>query len=222
MALEKGATEVIAVYLDAVGRFRPSELTEVPNLTFIESKWNLGDFLVFDTANAKRILRIGYLDAMKTFGVFDGGYYTFAKGAFDRKTLRQADCAARIFDLDPLTLYRRRHFSEALAAAVTRARAEEPLSLDAVDLSGISKAADSLKAAGKKAAALFIADSLREKSETSIFLSKYAPRLLKEKWPRQNSWPGGNYKRQKLCGPFGPSAQLCWYSWAGFTETPPY
>lgn len=81
MALEKGATEVIAVYLDAVGRFRPSELTEVPNLTFIESKWNLGDFLVFDTANAKRILRIGYLDAMKTFGVFDGGYYTFAKGA---------------------------------------------------------------------------------------------------------------------------------------------
>lgn len=180
MALEKEATEVIAVYLDAVGRFRPSELTEVPNLTFIESKWNLGDFLVFDTANAKRILRIGYLDAMKTFGVFDGGYYTFAKGAFDRKTLRQADCAARIFDLDPLTLYRRQHFSEALAAAVTRARAEEPLSLDAVDLSGISKAADSLKAAGKKAAALFIADSLREKSETSIFLSKYAPRLLKE------------------------------------------
>ncbi len=44
MALEKGATEVIAVYLDAIGRFRPEELEEVPNLTFIKSKWDLGDF----------------------------------------------------------------------------------------------------------------------------------------------------------------------------------
>lgn len=79
MALEKGATEVIAVYLDAIGRFRPEELEEVPNLTFIKSKWDLGDFLVFDHTNTKRILRIGYLDAMKTFEIYDGGYYTFAK-----------------------------------------------------------------------------------------------------------------------------------------------
>jgi len=180
MALEKGADQVIAVYLDAVGRFRPSELKEVPNLTFIESKWDLGDFLVFDTANAKRILRIGYLDAMKTFGVFDGGYYTFAKGAFDRQSLRQADFAARIFELDPLILYRREYFTEALADAAALARSENPLPLDSVDLSSISRAVDGLKNTGRKAAVLFIADSLREKGDDSIFLSRYARRLLRE------------------------------------------
>lgn len=68
------------MYLDAIGRFRPSSLKDIPNLTFIESKWDLGDFLVFDRANSKRILRLGYLDAMKTFGVYDGGYYTFCQG----------------------------------------------------------------------------------------------------------------------------------------------
>ena len=63
---EKALTEVIAVYLDAIGRFQAAEeVEEVPNLTFIKSKWDLGDFLVFDHTNTKRILRIGYLDAMK-------------------------------------------------------------------------------------------------------------------------------------------------------------
>ncbi|MGN0658422.1 MAG: patatin-like phospholipase family protein [Emergencia sp.] len=185
MALEKGATDIVCVYLDAIGRFRPSELKDLPNLTFIESRWNLGDFLVFDRANSKRILRLGYLDAMKIFGVFDGGYYTFVKGSFDRRTLRQADDAARIFELDPLILYSREVFAEKLGDAVSRAIAEEKLSLSAAEMSalsrsGLSKAVEELKSAGRKAAVLFIADSLREKGGESIFLSRYASRLLRE------------------------------------------
>lgn len=197
MALEKGATDVVCVYLDAIGRFHPSSLKEIPNLTFIESKWDLGDFLVFDRVNSKRILRLGYLDAMKTFGVFDGAYYTFVKGSFDKRTLTQADCAARIFDLDPLLLYRRESFLEALADAVAAAREEDslPLSRGFLDLTGLSKGGlpkngltknglpeviDGLKTASKQATALFIADSLREKGGDSIFLSRYARHLLQD------------------------------------------
>ncbi len=194
MALEKGATDVVCVYLDAIGRFRPSSLKDIPNLTFIESKWDLGDFLVFDRANSKRILRLGYLDAMKTFGVFDGTRYTFAKGTFDKRTLSQADCAAHIFCLDPLILYRRQSYLEALTDAVAAAREEDALQLalpktaselGSLAKAGLSKASlsaavDQLKSASKKAAALFIADSLREKGSESIFLTRYARRLLQD------------------------------------------
>ena len=185
MALEKGATEVIAVYLDAIGRFRPEELEEVPNLTFIKSKWDLGDFLVFDHTNTKRILRIGYLDAMKTFEIYDGGYYTFAKNEFDKRTLKQADVAAKIFDLDPLILYRKNGFLEALEQAVITANDDMDLDIDMSlsslkSLASLGEMKEILKIANRRTVTLFIADSLRAKSSDSIFLSKYARRILKD------------------------------------------
>lgn len=180
MALEKGATEVIAVYLDAVGRFKPSELKEVPNLTFIESKWNLGDFLVFDIANAKRILRLGYLDAMKTYGIYDGFYYTFAKDIFDKRTLKQADHAARIFKLDPLILYRRDYFEEELKKAVEKTKSERGGSFEIPDLTSLSKIKELMKLAEKTGITLYIAESLRQKGQESFFLTRYVSRLLRE------------------------------------------
>lgn len=181
MALEKGADHVIAVYLDAIGRFRPSELSEIPNLTFIESKWDLGDFLVFDRLNAKRILRIGYLDAMKTFAIYDGEYYTFTKGAFDKRTLRQADYAARIFKLDPLILYRESAFREKLAAAVDAARRETgQIAFELSDLTSLSRIKELRKLLGAQANTLFAAQHLKEKGSGSIFATKYAARLFKE------------------------------------------
>lgn len=180
MALKKGATEVIAVYLDAIGRFKPAELDKVPNLTFIESKWKLGDFLVFDTNNSKRILRIGYLDAMKTFEVYDGIYYTFVKGAFDKRTLKQADRAAKIFDLDPLILYRPETFRESLAAAVAKAKNALPDGFELSDLTSLSKIKELVKIAEKPSLTLYIAESLQEKGGESFFLTRYASRILKE------------------------------------------
>lgn len=185
MALEKGATHVIAVYLDAIGRFKPEELEEIPNLTFIKSKWNLGDFLVFEQENSKRILRIGYLDAMKTFGVYDGEYYTFVKDAFDKRTVKQADQTAKIFELNPLILYRKESFLESLSEAVISANDDMDLDIDMslsslTSLASLGKIKEILKIANKKTVTLFIADSLRTKSGESIFLSKYARRILKE------------------------------------------
>ena len=130
MALEKGATDVIAVYLAALGRYRPERMAQVPNLTMIQSKWDLGDVLSFDKIRSKRLIRLGYLDTMKTFDIFDGEYYTFVKGAFDKRVVKRADRVAKTFELDPLILYRRETFMEKLAEAVKQAQADMEMLAD--------------------------------------------------------------------------------------------
>ncbi|MGF6376002.1 NTE family protein [Clostridiales Family XIII bacterium PM5-7] len=194
MANQKGATHTIAVNLDAIGKFRPKELDEVPNLTYIKSKWNLGDFLVFDTENTARILRLGYLDTMKVFEVYDGEYYTFVHGVFDQKSLVEADAAARIFKLDPLVLYRKEMFLSCLAQEVEHAvkdvtvelqedlnalRANlKPSKLSIGSLANMTKIKEVFKIANRKTVALIIAENIQEKGKDSIFLSKYAKEVM--------------------------------------------
>lgn len=183
MALEKGATDVIAVYLSALGRYRPERMEQVPNLTMIQSKWDLGDVLQFDKARSKRLIRLGYLDTMKTFGIFDGEYYTFVKGAFDKRVVKRVDRTAKIFELNPLILYRRETYLEKLAEAVADARQDmqdlEQLDLTTADLT-VTKIGALLKKVNKKTASVFIADHIREKGEESIFVKKKTWTLLKE------------------------------------------
>ena len=54
------------------------------------------------------------MDAMKTFGVYDGEYFSFIKGSFNKAETRAADAAARVFELDPLILYSKESLLEAL------------------------------------------------------------------------------------------------------------
>lgn len=114
MALEKGATKIIAVYLEAIGHLHPDDYKHLDDFTLIKSHWNLGNFLHFDTKNARRLMRLGYLDTMKTYGVFDGQLYAFAKGSFDKRASAQAECAAKIFDLDPCLIYTKASFLTSL------------------------------------------------------------------------------------------------------------
>ncbi len=183
MALEKGATDVIAVYLSALGRYRPERLEQVPSLTMIRSKWDLGDILSFDKVRSKRLIRLGWLDTMKTFDIFDGEYYTFVKGTFDKRAVKQADMAARVFEMDPLILYRQETFWEKLAAAVAEARRDME-ALTGLDLSSgdltRAKLGALLKKVNKKTSVVFIADHIRAKGEESIFLKKYTGKILKE------------------------------------------
>ena len=177
MARERGATHIIAVNLDAIGKIHPEDLTESEDLTLIESAWNLGDFLVFEQEKAKRILRLGYLDAMKTFQIFDGHYFTFVKNTFNHSELLQADSAAKVFGLDPLILYRKEFFMEKLAEAVSDARAEAGETIDNLELS-ISTLKDINRLFNRKTSVLVIAQNLKLKGPDSIFLSKYAVKLL--------------------------------------------
>lgn len=186
MALEKGATDVIAVYLSALGKYHPERLEQVPNLTLIQSKWDLGGVLSFDRLRSKRLIRLGYLDTMKTFDIYDGGYYTFVKGAFDKRELKRADCAAKIFELDPLVLYQRHIFLETLADAVASARGDmadlEALEHGVSDLT-IGKLKGLLKKVNKKTTTVFMAEHIRQKQEDSIFLGKYAAKIFKDEVP---------------------------------------
>lgn len=80
LATKKGADTVIAVDLEAVGMIRPHTLKLAKNQKIIRCYWNLGPLLVFDNKTIVKNIRLGYLDAMKAFSVFDGAAYSFIKG----------------------------------------------------------------------------------------------------------------------------------------------
>ena len=177
MARKRGAEHIIAVNLDAVGKVHHRDLKISPDLTVISSPWDLGDFLVFEKENAKRILRLGYLDAMKTFGIFDGHYYTFVKSSFTNGDLLQADYAAKFFELNPLVLYRKDFFMQKLSEAVSSAQTEAGEIIDNLEISlGDLKSVSRL--VNRKTLVLVIAQNLKEKEADSPFLSKSAIKLL--------------------------------------------
>ncbi len=117
MALDKGATHVIAVDLEAIGVVHRKKIMEADYVKIIQSSWDLGNFLVFEPKNSKRIMRLGYLDAMKSFDVFDGNAYSFIKGQMDRRSLNTAESAGKIFELDPGLIYSKTSFNEKLKEA---------------------------------------------------------------------------------------------------------
>lgn len=124
MALKKGAVHVVAVDLETAGAVRKEPLKEADHLVLIRSKWDLGNILVFDGANSTRIIRLGYLDTLKAFGFYDGGYYCFPKGEFNKRSLDTAEMAAKVFNLNPAHLYTKSVFDLRLKAAVATYRKE--------------------------------------------------------------------------------------------------
>lgn len=188
MAMQKGATHVIAVNLKGMGLVKYDSIKKAPNLVYIEPKWDLGNILIFDRANAKRIMRLGYLDTMKALGLLDGSYFAFAKGTFDKATLKAADACARVFDLDPLVLYTREIFLEKISSSVQAAHAEAKEAFERYrsfsGLSGLPNPkellADFKAITGQHIPVFLIAYSLKEKGASSLFLSRAALRLLPE------------------------------------------
>ncbi len=127
MAVKNGATEIVAVYLRAIGVFNKNKefkSADKAKLTFIQPRWDLGNFLLFDRANTARIMRLGYQDAMKAFGVYDGDFYTFIKGDISKSHLKGADAAAKIFELDPMILYSKDVLLEKLSLEVASSKKE--------------------------------------------------------------------------------------------------
>lgn len=129
MAIEKGATQIVAVNMEAIGVVKKESLKRAEELpggfTYITSKWDLGNFLCFDPETNRRNMALGYLDALKAFGQKDGIWYTFEKGCIPSKAIRRADCAARIFDLDPLNIYTRQKNSDLSGAGVSGSAVSE-------------------------------------------------------------------------------------------------
>ena len=186
MALKKGATDVIAVYLNATGIVRHQALKAAPNLIKIQCLWDLGNTLIFDTDNARRIMRLGYLDAMKAFGVFDGFYYAFAKSSFDKTTTKMADAAAKIFELDPCLIYTKEHFIQTLETSLNQFEKSFKKRLEKYRAASlqVETALDFFKGlkdiANKRFLTVLIAENIREKGSDSFFITRPALRLFAE------------------------------------------
>lgn len=183
LALDHGATHIIAVNLDAVGVIHKKRLNDADFLRIIQCPWDLGNFLIFDKINSKKIMRLGYLDTLKAFQIFDGSYYCFAKGEFDRRSLSGADKTGVIFGLNPENIYKKYvynlYLKDAIDAHIAAAEKEpqsDSITIKAKILESFAKAKTTLN---QKTITIMIARSLLETSDSSnIFLTKPAMKLL--------------------------------------------
>lgn len=191
MALEKGATDIIAVDLQAIGVLRHDDLMiaqkNADSFTFISSAWDMGNMLIFDTKNSRKLIRLGYLDAMKTYGVFAGHFYTFPRGEFDKKTLHEADCAAKIFGLDPSIIYRKGTLDEYLTDAIKDhkktmkkdfrfgAKVFTELAIEALDAAQLIS-----KKISRQTLTILLAEELIKNPDNSLISSRAAKKLLKD------------------------------------------
>lgn len=108
MALDKGATEIVAVDLKSPGLLPHHSIPQGVNVIRVNRLWDLGQLFLFDRARARRNNRLGYLETKKAFGLLDGHRYSFEKDTFKnlsegavgeraRKILYQWRCFGLLF-----------------------------------------------------------------------------------------------------------------------------
>lgn len=119
MAIDRGADVVYAIDLLGNGIERNWDRKRKAKVLIISSKWELGFPLDFDADRQKSMLKMGFLDAKKALGLYDGDYFIFEKDTFkDKNELLGADCCARFFNLNPANVYNSRNFMPALKRAI--------------------------------------------------------------------------------------------------------
>ena len=115
LAIKMGADEIIAVDLRAPGVLRKNKSLNIP-ITMISSKNEIGNFLVLEKKQARRAMKLGYNDTMKTYGKLDGNYYTFKKGSLKRNYKRIGECFLKNLELyvkkDKMSFKHKRLFSK--------------------------------------------------------------------------------------------------------------
>ncbi len=100
LAMERGAEEIVAVDLEAIGRQKAVHAKSGVKLRYIRSRWDLGVFLLFDQEVAVRNMQLGYLDGLKEFGKLEGEAYAFRPG----EVVENARELGRYFDLITIKL----------------------------------------------------------------------------------------------------------------------
>lgn len=78
LAIDLGATEIIAVDLRAIG-FKKSIKDKTVDIIYISPRNKIGSFLVFDKAQARRAIKLGFNDTMKAFNKLEGNKFTFRR-----------------------------------------------------------------------------------------------------------------------------------------------
>lgn len=83
LAIDMGATDIIAVDLKSIGVRRRVKNKDV-NITYICPKNYIGYCLIFDKDLNKRNMQYGYNDTLKAFKVLEGNKYTFKKDTINK------------------------------------------------------------------------------------------------------------------------------------------
>lgn len=88
MALDKGATEIVAVNIGSMGKAQSVE-TGSAVVHYIKNKrpfnnGQRGSVMMFDKNISLQNIQLGYLDGLKEFGKIDGFYYSFHKGEAEK------------------------------------------------------------------------------------------------------------------------------------------
>ena len=188
MAIEDGATHVIAVDLNGYGSVNKENLEKSPNLVYIKSREDLGFQFLFDRANTKRIMKLGYLDCLKAYGVVSGSYLAFSKGTFDRNTMKMADELGEIFGMDSLIIYTRDIYMERLRDMIREDKdnADKLSKLSSLrtikEMIAFAEAEDlkeDLKdARAEKLLAYGAAEDIKKNGSKSIFMTRAASRMI--------------------------------------------
>lgn len=80
LALKRGATELVIVHMPGIFKIKKVENVNA-KVHYVYAKHNMGNFMIFNKENAKRDIKLGYLDTMKAFDELIGIFYTFDKKA---------------------------------------------------------------------------------------------------------------------------------------------
>lgn len=184
LAVDHGATHVIAVDLDVPGVIRKRRLDDADYLRIIQCPWDLGNFLIFDRTNSRKIMRLGYLDTLRAYQVYDGSFFCFVKGEFDKRYLHGTEMAGTIFGLDPELIYKKYVYNIHLKNAVNAhiSATEKELPADSSTLMGIiqDRILKAKATLNQKTITLIIARSLKGDDTKNIFLTKPVMKLLKD------------------------------------------
>ena len=188
MALEDGATDVIAVDLNGYGMVNKENLEKAENLVYIKSREDLGFQFLFDKENTLRIMKLGYFDCLKAYGVITGNQMAFAKGSFDKNTMKMADDLGDIFRLDDQIIYTQQVFMERITEKIredeeSADKLTKLVSLrnlkDMVDFAEKERLRDDIKDThAEKLLCYAAAEDLKKNGNKGLFGSRAAQRMI--------------------------------------------
>ncbi|MFR8854618.1 MAG: patatin-like phospholipase family protein [Oscillospiraceae bacterium] len=185
LAMKKNPSSIIAVKLNAMGILKKEPLKKAKDITVIESSWNLGSTLIFDTNNSRRNMRLGYLDTLKTFGILTAVILLLPRETF-QDGYKMGGSRAKIFRMDPCLIYSKESFLRMLPEAVANAQQEVDEAWEAfksirrIHVRIPDYIQDIKSAAGPRAICRVIAENIKEKGLDSIFMSNAVIALIPE------------------------------------------
>ena len=153
MAIDMGATEVIAVDLKAVGLRKKPKDKNIP-ITYITPNNKLDSFLKFDKESSIKMIKLGYNDTMKKFNKLEGNLYTFKKDTLSKineyklhdmlnsKNVKKNDKLTiientmKIFNLDETKIYSLKTLNKDLLKAFDKV---ENINIKEFDVNNIKK-----------------------------------------------------------------------------------